>query len=372
MLKVEVGLSGGRAYDIHIGSGLLEAAGEKLAEIARSRQAVIITHARLASADWTNRLLHSLKGAGFGDTPVVTFAAGERFKTLGTMARLYDKLYNLSTTIDRKTLIIALGGGVVGDMAGFAASTYLRGLDYVQIPTTLLAMVDSSVGGKTGVDFREGKNLIGAFHQPRRVLIDLATLCSLPVRERRAGMAEVIKYGVIADPGLLAIVTSEAKRLQSLKGDALLPVIRRSCQIKADVVTQDEVEETGLRAILNFGHTIGHALESATGYRRYRHGEAIAIGMMVAAAIGETVGVTPPEVRPALADALNAHHLPTTLPADVKHDDLLALTGRDKKAERGRARFVLATRLGEVRLIGDVEEKAVREGLRRTTEGVMN
>jgi 3-dehydroquinate synthase len=244
-------------------------------------------------------------------------------------------------------------------------------LDYVQVPTTLLAMVDSSVGGKTGVDFRAGKNLVGAFHQPRAVLIDVDVLNDLPLREKRAGMAEIIKYGVIRDPALLESVSKNGNAYGVGWQDAhFLPyVIKRSCEIKADVVSQDEFETTGLRAILNYGHTIGHALESVTHYRRYRHGEAIAIGMMAAAHIGEAHGVTAPEVGEAVREALAAHHLPTSLPDDVGPDDLLPLLARDKKAEGGRANFVLARRLGEVHLVKDVSEATVREGLRRTYAG---
>jgi 3-dehydroquinate synthase len=364
-----VPLGGGRAYDIHIGAGLLARAGEIVAGVARSRRAVIITQPPIAKA-WGEPLRRSLTEAGFGDAPVLTFPAGERHKHLRTVQALCDGLYNLPAAVDRKTMVVALGGGVVGDVAGFVASIYLRGLDYVQIPTTLLAMVDSSVGGKTGVDFRAGKNLVGAFHQPRAVVIDTDVLATLPARERRAGMGEVVKYGVIRDPELEMRVIARAAAIKALEPEDIAYIVRRSCEIKAEVVAADEFETTGLRAILNFGHTIGHALESATNYRRYKHGEAISIGMVAAAAIGEAHGVTPATVRPTLTGALRAHGLPTALPADVPHDDLLNLAGRDKKAEAGRARFVLARRLGEVALYADVEEWAVRAGLRTVTAAI--
>jgi 3-dehydroquinate synthase len=367
---VHVALSGGRDYDIHIGPGLLARAGELLKPVARSGRAVVITQPKIAAL-YAGGLSESLVAAGFEAPDVVTFPAGERHKHLRTVAKLCDALYSLPVAIDRRTLIIALGGGVVGDVAGFVASIYLRGLDYVQVPTTLLAMVDSSVGGKTGVDLNAGKNLVGAFHQPRAVLADTDTLRSLPEREFASGMAEVVKYGVIRDPGVLTtarlIGASRVTTWKAATGLAenVRAAVRRSCEIKAEVVTEDEFETTGLRAILNYGHTIGHALESATNYRRYKHGEAVAIGMISAACIGEAVGVTPPEVRTALESALRDNLLPLALPDDVAVDDLLALTGRDKKAERGRAKFVLARGLGDVFLTGDVDEAAVRAGLAR-------
>jgi 3-dehydroquinate synthase len=366
---VHVPLSGGREYDIHIGAGLLARAGELLKSVARSPRAVIVTQPKIAAL-YAPALSHSLVGAGFETPDVVTFPAGERHKHLGTVTRLCGALYDLPVAVDRRTLIIALGGGVVGDVAGFLAAMYLRGLDYVQVPTTLLAMVDSSVGGKTGVDLKAGKNLVGAFHQPRAVLADTDTLKSLPAREFTSGMAEVVKYGVIRDPELLQTMTRGAEGEGAMAGSwsspaRLADIVRRSCEIKADVVANDELETTGLRAILNYGHTIGHALESVTNYRRYKHGEAVAIGMVAAACIGEAVGVTPEPVRQRIVGALRWQRLPLAVPDDIAADDLIALTGRDKKAERGRAKFVLARALGDVYLTGDVDEAAVRAGLAR-------
>jgi 3-dehydroquinate synthase len=365
--SLTVPLSGGRDYPIHIGAGLLSGAGQYIAQVAQSRRAVIISQPIIAT-QYASRLIESLREAGFGETPVLMFPAGERYKTLATVTRLCDGLYNCVNTIDRKTVVIALGGGVVGDVAGFVSAIYLRGLDYVQIPTTLLAMVDSSVGGKTGVDFHAGKNLVGAFHQPRVVLIDTETLKTLPARERRAGMAEVVKYGIIRDPELLTYITECGER-EVQKSDATAHIVKRSCEIKAEVVSEDEFETTGLRAILNYGHTIGHALEAATGYKRYKHGEAVAIGMVAAACIGEEQSVTPPDVLPTLLAALKVQGLPTALPADVDPTTLIELSGRDKKAEAGRAKFVLARKIGDVQLYSDVTETAIRAGLRRATEG---
>ncbi len=354
---VPVPLSGGREYDIHIGASLLSQAGELLRKVARSPRVVVITQPRI-DALWGDPLRKSLLGAGFDSPDTVTFPAGERFKTLTTMARLCDKLYNLSATVDRKTLIIALGGGVVGDVAGFVAASYLRGLDYVQVPTTLLGMVDSSVGGKTGVDFRDGKNLVGAFHQPRCVIADIDTLKTLPRRELRSGMGEVVKYGVIRDPSLLL-----PEMLDLAQTERVRDVVKRSCEIKAAVVSADEREETGLRAILNYGHTVGHALESATCYRRYKHGEAVAIGMAAAACIGDVAGITPSAVRDTVIASCRAQGLPTRRPAEIPAEVLFDLMLRDKKAEGGSARFVLARDLGDVELMGGISEKTVRAGL---------
>ena len=363
MRRVDVALSQGRGYEIALAPGSLLAAGEWLRGIARGQRVVVLTDRRVG-ARWGAPLSQSLSEAGF-QVDTIAFAGGETRKSLATIAALYGQLYNLSG-IDRKTLLVALGGGVVGDMVGFVAATYLRGLDYVQVPTTLLAMVDSSVGGKTGVDFREGKNLVGAFHQPRGVLIDPDTLSTLPRRELRSGMAEVIKYGIIRDPELLESVRAHGEAIFRDPG-ALEEIAARSCEIKAAVVTADEREETGLRAILNYGHTIGHALEGATGYRRYKHGEAIAIGMVSAACIGEAAGVTPAGVRFALTGALRALKLPTALPSDIDDQTLIALTARDKKAVAGEAHFVLAEALGRVET-HRVSLEAVCQGLQRHRE----
>jgi 3-dehydroquinate synthase len=233
----------------------------------------------------------------------------------------------------------------------------------------MLAMVDSSVGGKTGIDFHAGKNLIGAFHQPRAVWIDSDTLTTLPEREFNAGIAEVIKYGIIREPALLDRLTEVAASLKNLDAPVLHEVVQRSCRIKAEVVVEDEFETTGLRAILNYGHTIGHALEAITEYRRYKHGEAVAIGMVAAACIGEAHGVTPSEVTLQLQATLEHYHLPQRLPNDIDPMSLLPLLARDKKAEGGSARFVFARCLGQVELFTDVGEATILSGLRRITGG---
>ncbi|MDR3710597.1 MAG: 3-dehydroquinate synthase [Capsulimonadaceae bacterium] len=306
-------------------------------------------------------IYNSLKDAGFTPLPIV-LVAGECYKTLQTARRIYRTLYEKS--VDRRTLIIAVGGGVIGDVAGFVAATYQRGLDFIQVPTTLLAQVDSSVGGKVGVNFEHGKNLIGAFYQPKLVLIDPSTLNSLPHRERRSGLAEIIKYGAIYDEGFYKNVDNDVIGLLRLTSTYLESAIARSCQIKAEVVAQDE-RENGLRAILNFGHSVGHALESLTGYHVYRHGEAIAVGMVSAALIGEELGITPPSVTSTLVDTLTKARFPIGLDERLYINDIVSLLSLDKKAIAGNVRFVLLNALGHATPGHEVPEEIVRAALQR-------
>lgn len=279
---------GDRSYAIQVGAGLLGEAGTLAREAVgdRARQAVIVSNPTVAAL-YGKRVGQSLKRAGFR---VLTFTIGdgERHKTLRTAESLYTFL--IANRIERSDIIVALGGGVVGDLAGFVAATYLRGIRFIQVPTTLLAQIDSSVGGKTGVNHRLGKNLIGAFHQPALVVIDPLTLGTLPPRQTQSGLYEAIKYGVIRDRLLFDRISGQIERLKQLDPAELTHLIARSCRIKADVVEQDE-REGGLRRILNFGHTVGHALEALTAYRRFYHGEAVGHGMRVAARIAERIGL---------------------------------------------------------------------------------
>ncbi len=353
---------GDRSYTLHVGSGMLASgrAGEIVARVAPGQRVCIVTHPALQAA-YAAPLASSLSALGL-HTQTITIPAGERFKHLNTVAKLYTEF--LAAGLDRKGLVVAVGGGVLGDMVGFAAATYLRGIPFVQVPTTLLAQVDASVGGKTGVDLPQGKNLVGAFHQPSAVIIDTGTLRTLPLRELRSGLSEVIKYGIIYDkPFLSSIVTAMPGLLR--RDEALLTAaIARSCEIKAEVVGQDETEQ-GLRAILNFGHTIGHALESVTAYRRFKHGEAIAIGMVAACLLGEELNVTPPEVTEQLCDALQRAHLPLAFPEEIDPEAILGAAQRDKKTEDGRLRFVLARQIGDVFQSTGVPENAVRAAIAR-------
>jgi 3-dehydroquinate synthase len=287
---------------------------------------------------------------------------GEPSKSLAQAAVLYDALADLPA--DRSTLIVAVGGGVVGDLAGFVAATYNRGLPLVMVPTTLLAMVDSSVGGKVAVNHPKGKNLIGAFHQPAGVWVDTAVLDTLPDREFKSGLAEVVKYGVILDPDFFAFLEQNAADVLARQPVPLEHVVARSCRLKADVVEQDEREETGLRAVLNYGHTFAHAFETVGGYGTWLHGEAVAAGMACASRLAERRNLIPAEVTDRQVRLLERFGLPTAALPDWPADALVEVMRRDKKARGGRMRFILPKRLGEVELVADIPERLVREVLR--------
>ncbi|MFM7323172.1 MAG: 3-dehydroquinate synthase [Armatimonadota bacterium] len=361
---VEVALAGGRGYTIHIGPGLRHGIGGLAPFVGSTGRVVVLADANVLSdsVPWGVELATELVRAGWR-VDSLGFPLGEVRKQWPSVEKMLDGLYTLGD-VDRKSILIAAGGGVAGDVVGFVASLWMRGVRYVQFPTTLLAAVDSSVGGKTGIDFRSGKNLVGAFHQPSAVFVDTDCLASLPVEELRSGAAEVVKYGFIANADLLDRLVDSHGGAFWENPETLSEVIAESCRIKAEVVVADEREESGLRATLNYGHTIGHALEGATGYARFRHGEAIAIGMVSAACIGEVVGCTPPDVRCRTVAALRSLGLPWRLPDDISDDLLVAITRRDKKASSGAVRYVLADEVGRVGLRA-VEEAQVFEGLAR-------
>jgi 3-dehydroquinate synthase len=295
-----------------------------------------------------------------GGKDAVLVADGERFKNLATVGRVYEAL--IQREVDRSGVIVAVGGGVIGDLVGFAAATYLRGVRLVQIPTTLLAQVDSAVGGKVGVNHPLGKNLIGAFHAPRLVVADPTLLATLPRREFRAGLYEVIKYGVIANPSLLERVSSARTALFDRDPQVLAEVVSESCRIKAAIVSADE-RESGLRRVLNFGHTVGHALEAVTKYRRYRHGEAVAYGMLAALQVGVQRGVTAKDTVERVADVVTALG-PLPPVADLSARDIIAATMHDKKIVDGTLHFVAATRIGETTELTDVAQKELKQALR--------
>ncbi len=286
--------------------------------------------------------------------------AGESSKSLEILAQIYDRLIALNA--DRRTLIIAVGGGVVGDAAGFVAATFMRGLPFIQVPTTLLSAVDSSVGGKTGVNHPRAKNMIGAFYQPIGVLIDTSTLETLPDREYRAGLAEVVKYGVILDADFLTYLEQHVEQIRARDPVVLRHIIARSCRIKADVVEQDEFETKGLRAALNYGHTFGHAFEALAGYGELLHGEAVAIGMVYASRLAERCGLINESLTRRQIELLQALSLPTSLPANLElsADDVLARMRLDKKTVSGSLRFVLPIRVGAVKTVSDIPESEVR------------
>ena len=348
-------LGDGRSYPIVLGSGLLDTAG--LLEPFVGSQVLLVSNAVVAE-HYLDRVRARLPADRAVD--VVLIGDGERFKTLDTYASILDSL--IAKRHSRATTIVALGGGVVGDVAGFAAATYQRGVGLVQIPTTLLAQVDSSVGGKTAVNHATGKNLIGAFYQPRAVIADVDVLATLPEREYRAGLAEVVKYGVIADAHFFAWLERSMDALLRREAASLIEAVRRSCEIKADVVAGDEREQ-GRRAILNFGHTFGHAIEAQTGYAAYLHGEAVAIGMAIAASLSARLGSMPRTEVDRLHDLLRRAGLPVA-PAGLDAHAVLTTMGMDKKALDGRIRLVLCDGLGSVSVTADTPTAMIVDAIR--------
>ena len=333
---------GERSYVVTIGSGILSKTGELVAAVSRPPAVLVVSDVVVARL-YASEFLASLERSGVRGA-LMTIPSGERAKNLNTVRRIYSAL--VQHKMDRTCAIAALGGGVVGDLAGFAAATYMRGVDFYQLPTTLLAQVDASVGGKTGVDLPEGKNLVGAFHQPRRVIIDILTLKTLPARELRAGLAEVVKHGIICDKAFFEFVRDNASELIGRRDVVLHEAVKRSVEIKRDVVQQDE-RESGLRAILNYGHTVAHAIEAVTGYRRYRHGEAVAIGMVVEAHIAEKIGVAKESVFGPVSEAVHKLRLPARIDASYSPDALLGAIELDKKVKAGQIRMALPVRIGE-------------------------
>jgi 3-dehydroquinate synthase len=346
-----------RSYVIAVGDNLLREVGRACSKLGLGPSCAIITDAKVAPR-YAAQLEASLRLGGL-DPKLITIPPGEKSKSLAIVKTCYDKLASLR--FERKSLIVALGGGVVGDLAGFVAATYLRGIPFVQVPTTLLAQVDSSVGGKVGVNLKAGKNLVGAFHQPRFVSCDLQLLKTLPLREFRSGMAEVIKYGIIYDSTLFQMVERDMAKLLSQEGAALGSVIKRCCEIKAEVVAQDELD-SGLRAILNFGHTIGHAIEAISGYGKMLHGEAIAIGQVAAARIASRVIGFGLDSVQRIENVLRAAGLPTQMKlSKAQFRRLCDAMLLDKKVSGGEIEFVLPERIGQVRRGEKVPMKLIEE-----------
>jgi 3-dehydroquinate synthase len=335
---------GSRSYQIKVSSSLLARLGAECAALKLGQRCAVITDSNVGKK-FAKAALKSLSASGF-EPVLVTIPAGEKSKSLSVVEKCFDTL--AKHRLERKSFIVALGGGVVGDLAGFVAASYLRGIPFVQVPTTLLAQVDSSVGGKTGVNLKSGKNLVGAFYQPRLVLCDLDTLKTLPRREYISGLAEVIKYGIIYDEVLFAQLERNLPKLLAREEKTLRDVVARCCEIKADVVGQDETE-SGLRAILNFGHTIGHAIENSAGYGKFLHGEAIAIGQVAAAKLSQKVlSLSSGDV--ARIEKLFARAgLPVKLKLGAaQKKSLFAAMMLDKKVSGGEIKFVLAKKIGKV------------------------
>jgi 3-dehydroquinate synthase len=354
-------------YDIRIAAGGLDRLGHWLTEAELGtklgKKIAVVSNPEIFAL-YGDRVLNSLQEAGF-ETLSYCFEPGETHKTFASVQGLFDAL--LTARFERSSTLLALGGGIVGDMTGFAAATWLRGIHFVQVPTSLLAMVDASVGGKTGVNHPQGKNLIGAFYQPKLVMLDPEVLVTLPEREFRAGMAEVIKYGVIWDAELFAQLEAAEQldsiaAIESSRPEFLTDILRRSTQAKADVVIQDE-KEGGLRAILNYGHTIGHALESLTGYRVINHGEAVGIGMVAVARVMVHLGLWDEATEARQLAVIEKAGLPTAIPAGVNLEEVVDRLKTDKKVQDGRVRFVLSKAIGSAFVSDRVTDVQVAEAL---------
>ena len=359
---IRVGLAE-RSYDVVIGQDLIDGAGARIAPFAKGKRCAVVTDETVASLHGP-RLVRSLEAAGLA-APMIAVPPGESQKSFAGLGALIDRLLDLE--LDRGDLVVALGGGVVGDLAGFAAAIYKRGIDFVQIPTTLLAQVDSSVGGKTAIDATQGKNLIGAFHQPRLVLADLSTLSTLPDREMRCGYAEIIKYGMVGDAGFFDWLERSGPAVLARETEALVRAVSRSVEIKGKVVAEDE-REGGARALLNLGHTFGHALETEVGFgEALLHGEAVAAGCALAFRFSAAQGLCPATDATRACAAIEAASLPSRLSDIQGHpfraDRLLAHMTQDKKAEGGRITLILARGIGEAFVAKGADTLALKDFL---------
>jgi 3-dehydroquinate synthase len=354
-LRVELG---DNSYPLVVGTGLLNSVGELLIPHTKSNKVLIVSDA-FVKTRYMPVVLKSLKDAGL-DVRTIEVPVGEESKSLVQFSRIQDSL--VEHQLDRGSMLIALGGGVIGDLAGFAAAVYMRGIPYVQIPTTLQAQVDASVGGKTAINHPKGKNLIGAFHQPKLVVIDVDTLKTLPQRDIRAGLIEVIKMGVIRDEPLFERVEENLEAILNLDDTTLIEIISQACVNKAEIVAKDE-KESRLRMVLNYGHTFGHALEAMTHYNRYRHGEAVSIGMHCAAQLATNLRMFSETDFQRQRALLKRAKLPITFPTDLTPEALCDAMYLDKKTLGGKLRLILPTRIGEVVIHDDVDDRHILEAI---------
>ena len=348
---------GAHRCPVLINAGLLDRLGEYVRKYFSRARCVIISDSNV-TLHFADRAEKSLASAGFRPA-LITILPGEKSKTLEQAAAICDQM--IAAGLDRQSFVVGLGGGMIGDISGFVAAIYHRGIPHIQIPTTLLAMVDSSIGGKTGVDTRLGKNLIGAFHQPSLVIDDVKVLKTLPPREFNQGFAEMIKHAVIADANMF-------RRLQSWEAgvaSALQRLIKRNVEIKSSIVAKDECDRTGQRALLNFGHTVGHAIERAGNYRKFLHGEAVSLGIVAACAISMKRAGLPPDQRDAIVDLLGQFGLPTRLPSNFPRRKILDAVKFDKKFEGGKIRFVVTPRIGVAYVTDNVTPDDVREAVKQ-------
>ena len=344
--------TGRSQYDVLVGSALLETAGSTIANALRGPSCAIISDANVAPL-FADRLTASLTSAGLHPT-LITLPAGEKSKTLEQAGFICDQMVAIG--LDRQSFVVGLGGGVIGDISGFVAAIYHRGIPHVQVPTTLLAMVDSSIGGKTGVNTRDGKNLLGAVHHPSLVIADVHVLKTLPRRELNQGFAEIIKHAIIADAGMF-------DTLGNVDMENLEPLIRRNIEIKSAVVAKDELDLTGERAVLNFGHTVGHAIERAGDYGEFLHGEALSLGIVAACTISVKKAGFSKNQRDAVIERLAAFNLPTHLPENFPRAKIFAALPFDKKFEGGKIRFVVTPSIGSARIASNVTMEDIREAV---------
>ncbi len=356
MIEISVDL-GSRSYPILVGAGELGTVGRELAKRGVGRKTVLVTDPAIARLH-ADPVVRSLRQAGFDVTQALV-PAGEEAKRLEVASGLWGQL--LEAGCDRTSTVVALGGGAVGDLAGFVAATYMRGMNFVQAPTTLLAQVDASIGGKTAIDHHQGKNLIGAFHQPRLVIVDPVTLTTLPEREFRSGLAEVIKHGIVLDAGYFRDLETSMPALLARDLAALERVVAGSCRLKVRVVERDE-REAELRWVLNYGHTVGHAIEAATGFRRWAHGEAVSLGIAAEARLAERLSISSAATTERQIRLLSAVGLPVK-GLEVKPETVIEALSRDKKSRDGRVSFVFAPEIGSFRIVTDVPPTAILQVL---------
>ena len=355
-MNVDVSL-GTRSYRIVVASGALATVGPRLRELSVGARAALVSDGAVARL-YGKTVMASLESAGF-TVATIEVPEGEGAKTLAIAQHCWNEL--LAAGLDRTSTVLALGGGAVGDVAGFAAATYMRGINFVQLPTTVLAQVDASIGGKTAIDHPLGKNMIGAFHQPRLVVVDPAVARTLPEREFRSGLAEIVKHGIVLDAAYFAELERDLAPLAARDLEVLERIIGGSCRLKASVIERDE-REAELRHVLNYGHTIGHALEASTGYARYTHGEAVALGMVAEARLARQLGIADDETTARQERMLDALGLPVLAPA-IDVEPVVTAMARDKKGKDGRIPFVLAPRIGEFRLVYDVPAAQIRAAI---------
>ncbi len=362
MQRVKVSLKE-RSYEILIGAECLEGVSAHVENICPSGTVALVTNTTVFGL-YGEKLLEALRAKAL-KVHTIVIPDGEQYKDYFWAYHILTEM--LQAGLDRGSCLVALGGGVVGDIGAFCASLYMRGIALVQVPTTLLSQVDSSVGGKTGVNHPLGKNMIGTFYQPKLVWIDVSTLKTLPEREFLAGMAEVLKYGVILDREFFGFLEGSRQEILNLEPEVLQKVVKRCCELKAEVVSKDE-REAGLRAILNYGHTIGHAIETLTNYRGFLHGEAVAVGMVAEAIISEALGYLNSDESQRIRTTINDYGLPVSIRMNIGPDAMLQAMARDKKARKGALTFVLPEQIGKVRIERDVPEVAVLEAISKVKE----